>query len=39
MLTFNAFSRNVNTINLKNIFTHGAVYKFERELNKLSVEK
>ena len=30
MHRFNAFSRNVNTINWKNLSTHGGIYKLEK---------
>ena len=36
---FNAFFRNVNTINLKIFLTHGGIYKFERKFNKHSGER
>ena len=36
---FNAFFRNVNTINLKIFPTHGGIYKFERKFNKHSGER
>ena len=39
MPRFNAFSRNVNTMNLKIFLTHGGVYNFERKFNKHSGER
>ena len=39
MPTFNAPSRNVNSIDLKIFPTHGEIYKFGRKLNKCSGKK
>ena len=39
MSIFNAFSRNVNTINLKIFVTHGGIYNFERKRSKHSGER
>ena len=36
MKKFNAFFRNVSTINLKIFPTQGGIYKFERKFNKHS---
>ena len=35
MSSLNAFSRNMNTVNLKKNFTHGGIYKFERKFNNI----
>ena len=39
MLRINAFSKNVNSINLKILPTHGGIQKFERKFNKHSAER
>ena len=36
---FSAFSRNMNTINLKIFHNLAGIYKFERKFNKHSVER
>ena len=36
MPTFSAFSRNMNTINLKTFLMHGGIDKLERKFNKHS---
>ena len=39
MPTFNAFSRNLNTVNMKIFLTHGGIHKFKGKFNKHSVER
>lgn len=39
MPRFNAFSRNLNTINLKAFPEHVEIYKFERKVNKYLGER
>ena len=39
MFRINAFSRSMNSVNLKIFPTHGGIYEFEREFGKHSGER